>query len=313
MDVSNRTLYSFGDSFTYGDGLFPTEDFDLSNKLNVIYINKRLKNSYTGLLERTMRFARSVNYGIIANNNEYILSQVYREVNKPDFDPDKSFFLINLTDPARWAARSFNPNIYNLYNVHSLENLTFSGMNIENIQILATVLFDDYTNMMRYYNTLNAFKHLFNSVKVPYYMFSSINTIDDRINRYAELKQTWNKIEIPEVLFPNLVDDIPNILEQYEELVNSINHFETVRESIEPGPWPWDKNQRFRGGEDRKYMHNLVKVMDIYTANKYQSRNYYKKHMILPCGHWNLQGHKLAAQIIKSLIERQDYKYLGLN
>lgn len=313
MDVSNRVLYSFGDSFTYGDGLFPTKNFDLSDNLNVIYINKRIKNSYTGLLERTMNFKSSLNYGIVANNNEYMLSQVYREVNKPDFDPDKSFFLINLTDPARWAARSFDPNIYNLYNIHSLENLTFSGMDTDNIHILATVLFDDYTNMMRYYNTLNSFKHLFNSVKVPYYMFSGINTIDDRVNRYVKLKETWNKVRIPEYRFPNLIDNIPNLLEQYEELVNSITHFETLRESLEIGAWPWDKNSKFLGGDDRSYMYNLVKVMDIYTANKHTAYNYYKRHLVLPCGHWNIQGHKLAAQIIKSLIEKQDYNYLGLN
>ena len=105
MDVSNRTLYSFGDSFTYGDGLFPSPH-RLSDKSSIPYINKRLKNSYTGLLERTMNFSGSVNYGIIANNNEYMLSQVYREINKPDFDADKSFFLINLTDPARWGVRN---------------------------------------------------------------------------------------------------------------------------------------------------------------------------------------------------------------
>lgn len=312
--MKNLVLHSFGDSFTYGDGIFPSP-IGASDATVALFDKKRAAKTYTGLLGQ--HFKETINYGLPASNNEYTLMRMMTVVNDPDFDPTTSFFLINLTDPARMGFSITNNNVdeYSLLNVHSLNRLTDNDIPIKSIPGVALSLFDDMANIYRYYTTLASIQHLLENIGVRYYMFNGINGIDQNMTdscRFNKLEERFKgkKFYAPDRILNKQSRMNTTIIDHYKALLGKFKHFDLYRDTLVSHEKLGFDETITLYRSDIISCYNMVKLMDIYATKKYNNEHYYKSKLIFDDGHWNEVGHKLVSRILLDRIQVQNYDYL---
>ena len=117
MDYSDYTLVSFGDSFTFGQGVVPHyNDADYDREY---WKEQCHANSYTKFISDELNFKDVINLGIPGNSNANIVFQIENYLRSND----KVFVLYNLTQQARTSVHLYDPE----YERFALENISINN------------------------------------------------------------------------------------------------------------------------------------------------------------------------------------------
>lgn len=117
MDYSDYTLVSFGDSFTFGQGVVPHyNDADYDREY---WKEQCHANSYTKFISDELNFKDVINLGIPGNSNTNIVFQIENYLRSND----KVFVLYNLTQQARTSVHLYDPE----YERFALENISINN------------------------------------------------------------------------------------------------------------------------------------------------------------------------------------------
>ena len=306
LDWSNHRLVSFGDSFTFGDGIIPSEIFKkpFYAPYNA-WDKKRLKVVYTELLKQRMGFKDSINFGLPANNNSYMYQQLYRFLKSDSYKNDPNVFvLINLTTPERASFPFFvNGKQHGITLVNPPSLINSSLANKQTYDAMFAITFDEIKVYRDNMFSILQIKDLLEKEKLPYYIFTSISYYDykDAIKKSEELpiyednrlKDTYE------------IDGYRSLFDIYKNEINDFKHYEYKMDTV--------KNPV-------QLLGNIVSSSKLDTMSsvlgEYSSKFLRKKYtdvFCFECGHWNKLGHSYVADILKQRIEYQDYSYLGLN
>lgn len=118
MDYSDYTLVSFGDSFTFGQGVIPhynDADYDRG-----YWKEQCHATSYTKFIGDKLNFKDVINLGIPGNSNTNIVFQIENYLRNNN---DKVFVLYNLTQQARTSVHLYDPE----YERFALENISINN------------------------------------------------------------------------------------------------------------------------------------------------------------------------------------------
>ena len=117
MDYSDYTLVSFGDSFTFGQGVVPHyNDADYDREY---WKEQCHATSYTKFIGDKLNFKDVINLGIPGNSNTNIVFQIENYLRSND----KVFVLYNLTQQARTSVHLYDPE----YERFALENISINN------------------------------------------------------------------------------------------------------------------------------------------------------------------------------------------
>ena len=117
MNFSEYTLVSFGDSFTFGQGVVPHyNDADYDREYWKEHCHA---NSYTKFVADKLNFKDVINLGIPGNSNTNIVFQIENYLR----NNDKVFVLYNLTQQARTSVHLYDPE----YKRFALENISINN------------------------------------------------------------------------------------------------------------------------------------------------------------------------------------------
>lgn len=118
MDYSDYTLVSFGDSFTFGQGVIPhynNADYDRE-----YWKEQCHASSYTKFVGDKLNFKDVINLGIPGNSNTNIVFQIENYLRNNN---NKVFVLYNLTQQARTSVHLYDPE----YKRFALENISINN------------------------------------------------------------------------------------------------------------------------------------------------------------------------------------------
>jgi hypothetical protein len=118
MDFGDYTLVSFGDSFTFGQGVIP--HYNVSEYDREHWKQECHANSYTKFVGDKLNFKDVINLGIPGNSNTNIVFQIENYLRNNN---DKVFVLYNLTQQARTSVHLYDPK----YKKFALENISINN------------------------------------------------------------------------------------------------------------------------------------------------------------------------------------------
>lgn len=139
MDYSDYTLVSFGDSFTFGQGVIPhynNADYDRE-----YWKEQCHASSYTKFVGDKLNFKDVINLGIPGNSNTNIVFQIENYLR----NNNKVFVLYNLTQQARTSVHLYDPE----YKRFALENISINNFDKRQNQLdfkWFNKYFDTYRN-----------------------------------------------------------------------------------------------------------------------------------------------------------------------
>jgi hypothetical protein len=310
IDWSNHTLVSFGDSFTFGDGIIPEQyQRDMNHPTYRPFDERRTRQVYTTLVANKLKFKNSINFGLPANNNMHMYEQLFRFVNSEQYKKDKNIFiLLNLTSYERVSLPIYGPTLkgfveqkgISLFNPPSLSHLEI--LDEKSYHTVFELVFDNAKVYRDNALAILHIKQLLEQHRIPYYIFSAIGTVDlvDAITAIKNNKYEFEDHRLQEFTLNNL-DGYEQIYDIYVNEVRNFKHFHY-----------FFNNDKFVTGGVTLDIRNcgLAEAMGKFASlvNKVNYREYY----CFEDGHWNPRGHTLAARMLSSLIELEDYSYLGL-
>jgi len=300
MNLSEYTLVSFGDSFTFGEDTVPKPDFGeiVDKKLEKKYIEECNNNSYTQFLAENLGFKDSINFGLLgaSNDRSMMLLESFLRSN-----PKKKVFIIfNFTNSLRYVQflKVDGEKKYDIIDMAptfedwKTENRhPYTGINSKTVAQNWTFFRNSIQDVYNHIKQRRAVYYILSSYNVPYITFDGINDVDARMLRDNPL-QYINKDKIDGCYGNFLYNDDENYIfkEQdflnsyYEELVNEtplLNHL-TIK--------------------DMKQNVNLLS----YISSLGNSHNGDVDHYISNYGiHWNIDGHMEVAILLYKFINER--------
>ena len=331
-DWSDHILLSFGDSFTFGDGLlpYPTAIFEHYQAEHEIYGWKAKNLTYTKKLSEAMKFKGHVNFGIPGGSNQHSVRMLVEFLQQnPDLDRSKIFVLFGVTNIYRETISYTNKNNAILYRPftapHLAERLHLLSKEIktqeESLNVVTT-LYHDMRMVYEYTSALRTLKEILQTQKIKYFIFDLINEFD-----YSSIA---NDPDYTNIIFPEFYISEKEQIEKYN-LNFDFNIINNAKDILSGGGFKHRLNLRdlttnhlpykmFDGtvyDDPNMPLPHLVRYMHLWAVQKFghsSSGDPYLERFIsrLDNAHWNESGHMIATEIIKSWIEQQDYSYLEL-
>lgn len=334
-DYSDCILLSFGDSFTFGDGLLPSpmhnkkESYDQFTQKFKIYANNTKQLSYTKVLADKMGFKGYLNFGISGGSNSNSLRVLTDFLNQnSSLDPSKYFILFGLTSMYRDTISYTNDKgaivhkaetTYGLpYNLHSYANHLSS--NLEESLRMSEFFFHKGRMFYQHLSILNALKIILDSYNARYMIFDIINDTNS-----PKVFDEWTDHET--TAFPYFYDREKEIATQL-----GINYSNSLKETsgrlLSGKDFRHYYNTRTRLREDKKLiLHDgtfvddedsvlhLNHYMNIWAIRNFKAKikkDAFHEHFIseIDNAHWNKRGHQVVADVLQYWIEQQDYSYL---
>jgi len=302
MNLSEYTLVSFGDSFTFGEDTIPKPEFlmrePVDTELEQEYITGCNSNSYTQFLTESLGFKDSINFGLLgaSNDRSMMLLESFLRSN-----PKKKVFIIfNFTNSLRYVQflKVDGEKKYDIIDMAptfedwKTENRhPYTGINSKTVAQNWTFFRNSIQDVYNHIKQRRAVYYILSSYNVPYITFDGINDVDARMLRDNPL-QYINKDKIDGCYGNFLYNDDENYIfkEQdflnsyYEELVNEtplLNHL-TIK--------------------DMKQNVNLLS----YISSLGNSHNGDVDHYISNYGiHWNIDGHMEVAILLYKFINER--------
>lgn len=333
-DWSEYTLLSFGDSFTFGDGLIPTPTksvFDTDHSYRdkfYTYATTSKSKSYTSILCKKMGFKANLNFGIPAGSNKNsirLLTEIFEQ--NPELDFSRTFVLFGITNIYRDSISFTNKNgadIYQAENIYSLaKNLQrkFPIFNDERSVGYAEFFFHEMRMLYEHINVLTTLKHILETHKIKYLIYDIVNTANSE--SYIADKDVSYNDGLFDLFYHNEIENASRIGINFDNKIlrnsskilsgEKFKHYYNIRRKTEHNQEItfFDSNQIYRG----QPIENLNHYINIWAEANFRPKTkkdafheYFISH--IDNAHWNEKGHEVAAKIIKSWIEDQDYSYL---
>lgn len=332
-DWSDHILLSFGDSFTFGDALFPQPPVDSQTLTETKYqkyyeYSKQCReHSYTRFVSNILRFKGHINFGLPGGSNNNSLRMLIEFLQQnPDLDRSKIFVLFGLTNIYRDSLSFTNKNGAYIYRPFTASVLAtqfhLSANNIKDAEqslLVSEVVFHEMKMIYDYINLLRTLKEILEGQKIKYLIFDIVNDFDyDSIKdgpsyQYGLFNFFYDSEQ--EAVKQNNLNYNNKIFEAANDLLLGFgfNHRINLRD-LTTNHLPYKMFDETFYEDSNKEIPNIVQYIHMWAIIKFGWRNgnpyfdkYVSKH---DNAHWNIDGHRIAAKIIKSWIEEQDYSYL---
>lgn len=324
-DWSEYTLLSFGDSFTFGDGLYHLPEFNpetsVFRRVYTEYSAKTKQKNYTSVLAKNMGFKNYINFGIPGGSNRNSIRMLYEFLNQnPDIDTSKIFILFGLTDPFRDTIAYTNENdahIYKAMTAHTLattlHKISIHSNSIETSVAVSDVMFHEKRMLYEHIDVLTKFKYLVEKLNIQYFMYDIVNhTFNDPA--YFDSKNGDYTDGLFDIYYLSEEDTAKNAGYNFSQ-----NIFLNSKQLCAGNSLKYYKN--FQLDKSRYYFDNkTMKVNNVPNLNKYfndwaeanytntKSKDAYHEHFIstIDNAHWNEDGHKIVALMLQSWISERD-------
>lgn len=312
MNFSEYTLISFGDSYTFGDGLVP---IDKSNKkeLSERYadnVRKTHQLTYTAHICRNLGFKDFINFGIPGGGNGHSIMHL---MNFLEQTPNRKFFvLFNVTDPQRIETVKINPEGKNA----TLHNINYAGFVSDKGRNIADTIYSNFltteTLIYNHVKFLYTLKTILKAYRCRYLVFDILNTVEKHIINEPRFRMRSGSYFDHNMKYQgvNYIDDVYNIY------IDKLHEGEHIIDNYLNYNW-------FINNKSKKHKGRPVYNLDLATKAEYLSRidpdrklgsgeKYTKdEHNIwirdciskIDNGHWNELGHSVASGILGEAIE----------
>lgn len=322
-DWSDHILLSFGDSFTFGDGLLPHPTTKVDN---MAYSTDTKNRAYTKILSDKMNFKGHLNFGIPGGSNANSVRMLVEFLQQnPELDRSKIFVLFGFTNIFRDTASYTNENDAKLYRpftaaqmADSLHKCSVNSSSKTDSYKISSIVFHELKIIYEYLNQMRILKEIVESQNIKYLIFDIVNdfdysTIKDDPDYDHSLFHLHYPAEEDQVRKLNLKFE-SKIIRNSKELLkgNGFKHRINIKEITQQTHTMFDGTIH----EWSIPLFNLIGYMHSWAIIKYGFSStgdnpYLKKYISkIDNAHWNEDGHKVAADIIKSWIDKQDYSYL---
>jgi lysophospholipase L1-like esterase len=320
LDYSNMTLVSFGDSFTFGQGI--TKDADYVSSIAKKYAPgsahdarrewkiKSNKYAYTNKLKDILKFKEAINLGLPGASNKRIYSLVRSYC--MNNDTSDTFLVINLTSPGRnFISTSyteekhknimydFNYTVWNEDKDLKKKNLNIvTNLSKKSVSEFLTEYFNNMTILSDHIITYNALIDFLDKIKVPYVILDIINDTPSVENHYGVLGKLYNDFhyEMNKISGVDLSDycHIEDYFRNLKETIDTskyLNYF-TIRKHY------------------KTYLGTKIKTEPhLKCLNRYMYTHPLGKHVIqspVPNdGHWSITGHQVFAELAADWIQKK--------
>lgn len=328
-DWSDHILLSFGDSFTFGDGLLSPPNVKVDNMAipYKTYATKTKNKSYTKILSDKMNFKGHLNFGIPGGSNSNSIRMLVEFLQQnPELDRSKIFVLFGFTNIFRDTMSYTNANDAKIYRpftapqmADTLHKSSVNSKSGEDSYKISSIVFHELKMVYDYLNQIRILKEIVESQNIKYLIFDLVNdfdysTIKDDPDYDWSLFHLYYPAEEDQARKLNLKFE-SKIIRNAEEILrcNDLKHRINISEIVQQTHTMFD-GTIFEGLDTSIF--NLIEYMHYWAIIKHgflsSDGNPYLKRYIskIDNAHWNEDGHKVAASIIQSWIEQQDYSYL---
>ena len=298
MNFSDYTLVAFGDSFTFGDGLYA---WDKEKELAQDYRLKCNKRAYVAKLQKRLRFKSSLNLAVMgcSLSRMYYNMQRFIEYN----DTSEIFFVIGLPFPerqftiSRYTSKD-NSITQNLPMDYWYGNINFDKRNFGMMSDTANLnskWWDHYyayfiNKQIIVYEHINLMKAILKLLQgKKYLIFDSTNDLPYRLHNKKFIKELdifdnyplegqTNGYNYP--TFQTIIEDYKLMISENKNYINFLNN----------------------GFQVDSHPNRTVKHMDEYVKT-YSEMERRAKH--IPDGHWNEDGHRLVSHFLEQQIRKE--------
>lgn len=336
-DWSDHILLSFGDSFTFGDGLFPQPLVSSQTLVETKYqkyyeyTKQCRKHSYTRFVSNLLGFKGHINFGLPGGSNNNSLRMLIEFLQQnPDLDRSKIFVLFGVTNIYRDSLSFTNEKGAYIYRpftapllVTELHDVSIHTKNVEESLLVSEIVFHEMKMIYDYINLLRTLKEILEGQKIKYIIFDIVNDFDyDSIKKnpsyeYGLFNFFYDSEQ--EAVKQNNLNYNNKIFEAASDLLQGFgfNHRINLRD-LTKNNLPYKMFDGTFYEDSNMVITNMIQYMHFWAIIKFgwHNRNpngnpYHQKYISkYDNAHWNIDGHRIAARIIKSWIEEQDYSYL---
>mgnify|MGYP000061514598 CR=1 FL=1 len=298
MNWDDYTLYSFGDSFTFGQGLVAEKFINSGFSEFDDYAAETHKLAYTNKLKNKLGFKAAYNFGIPAGSNQRTYQELLRFVyNTPSVSADNSFVLIALTYPLTrtMVGHQYDDNHYYadftqtafLQGFHQLSKIGDNRISLSKNDsfTISEILFDKLAMLYTYVQTVMSIKVLLESRGLKYYMFDLMNDFGE--HDYIE---KYKNHSLPSNSYHKYQHDRDTLLNTFSDMLQrgDFKYYDCFKYTL----------------PDKPGIYNYLYYMFDYAL---QSGDDFVSKYTVPDGHWNELGHELAANIICERMNLYDY------
>lgn len=307
LDYKNTNLVAFGDSFTFGQGIYPIPD-DGKSDVQLSWREKSNNVSYAKIVSNICNFKSYENYGIPGNSNNGMLNNIrsYYENNKTNKDV---FYLIGLTHPDRDFMMRYidHCEMYDSYNFswnnwligvkqnrkRGFDSPLYYNVSKRTMEEWLSHYWNNFTVTLKHTEFYFSLIDFLESKKLNYAIVDLINDVPYRIEQCNILEKIENKGWLG--LFEETYDFTPQISMYVDSIKNNklyLNWHNLQNYDTFP-----TTNIKTRASS---FM-NINHIIHEYGIVRYKDVN----HLLstLPNDrHWNKLGNKLAGQTVAEFI-----------
>ena len=306
MNLSEYTLVSFGDSFTFGQDIVQEPPLNLDPDSRFIkeklYKEECNDKAYTQVVADRLGFKDSINFGVLAGSNDRSIANLESFLrNNPK---KKVFVLFNFTNPGRYV-QFFKVDGENEYDSVDMapnwngwktdHNHDYTGINSKTISQNWTYFRNTIQEVYNHIKQRRAVYYILSSYNVPYVTFDVLNDMDYRILRDNPLQYISNR-NIDGCYSSLLYNDDENYVFKEMDFLKAY-----YQELVDKSPLlthiTIDKL-------------NKRSCVNRYIINKgkklHNDEKYYMSDNHGPeTGHWNSEGHIEVAKLIEKFINER--------
>ena len=310
MNFSDYTLVSFGDSFTFGQGLTdPHPMFDTKEANN--------SKAYSNIIKNQLGFKDIINLGFPGASNDGILSMMQTFYHK-NRDPNH-FYLISLTSPERdeiftirestklyntfdfsyqsWKSgnREWKSKNKELNRLSGYDFEIYSKLSDNTVKEFLTYYHNNYSILLKHVHTFYGMINFLLNNNIKFCIVDVLNDAPSLNGRYDILKQIekdgWRKYFID-----NGYVDVELLEMYYEDLEKkNIKQYLNFYELIDLPEFVGTGKPN-----NKKCFSNIHSYVLKYGKEHLGDA----KNVLLPCDHWNNSGHEIAAALISDFIRK---------
>lgn len=334
MNFSEYTLISFGDSYTYGDGLAPhvnttnlfrvwqkwaNDDKKQANKALIKAYEENAKlsreKSYTALIAKLLGFKDYINFGVPGGSNgtSVRLLKTYMRQN-----PNKKVFaIINLTEAQRTP---YIPGRHQNTKHKTISSASVRQLETETNAVITETVFTNFlTHWTLVYNHIQMLYDIEDTVNmynIPYVMFDIVNTMDHNLEREYKLHENEIDINYGTYFGTNMKHHFPNndfTVDIVKEYVTRISNNTTLKHYLD---YAWLRENEKQNEHKYCPIINFATLIRSNFYNKHQARFGDNKTKLLKLekqqlisnidnAHWSPLGHTMCAEYLANYIKRE--------
>lgn len=312
MSFADQRLVAFGDSYTFGQGLYPFEgEFkNWKQKCNDI--------SYINLVSQQLGFGEHINMSYPGASNAGIMSMIKSFYSK-NKNAENDLYVISLTlaDRDEISSLAETTNRQNVFDftytgwehARSLikskdKNVDAYGYNLDcftkisenTMKVMLSYYYNKHTMLLKHIHTFNSIVDFLNARNIKFVLLDGINDAPSLQKRYDILKTfDWNNWRqfykehnyidksIVEIYYEDLENnEIPQYLNYY--------NFKHYKEFV---------------GTGKINPKKVYKCMDDYVLKYGKEHHGSSDYVTIPDdGHWNQEGHLVASYLVSDWIKR---------